>query len=191
MITMIYTLITKLSKGGIKAKNKRLYNIWSCMKQRCNNPNNTAARWYHNKGIRVCKEWFSYDCFQEWALSNGYRDDLTIDRIDSDKNYCPENCQWIPLKENVLKRKKGGVEKDLKYIVWECERFFPYEGMKMRVVGIFSCKQDAKKAAEAETEKLRSETLKIVIESGQDERIIEKVKKRDTWLKYMYVIEQL
>lgn len=81
-------------------RNKRLYNIWSCMKQRCCNPNHTAAPWYHFKGIRVCDEWLNYEKFEEWAMSNGYTDELTIDRIDSDRNYEPDNCRWITIYEN-------------------------------------------------------------------------------------------
>lgn len=90
-------------------KDKRLYNIWSCMRQRCNNPKHTAARWYHDKGIRLCDEWESdFMRFQSWAFSNGYRDDLTIDRIDSDKGYSPDNCRWIPLTENIMRAKHSG-----------------------------------------------------------------------------------
>lgn len=82
-------------------KNKRLFNIWSCMKQRCNNPNHTAARWYHEKGIRVCKEWENdFYSFQTWAYSNGYFDDASIDRINPNGNYSPDNCRWITLTEN-------------------------------------------------------------------------------------------
>lgn len=81
--------------------NKRLYNIWSCMRQRCNNPRHTAARWYHNRGVRVCPEWeSSFKVFESWALIHGYSDELTIDRIDPDGNYAPENCRWIPKSEN-------------------------------------------------------------------------------------------
>lgn len=84
--------------------NKRLYNIWACMKQRCSNPKHTAAAWYHDKGIRVCDEWLKYKNFERWALENGYSDDLTIDRVDSDKNYEPSNCRWITISQN---RKKA------------------------------------------------------------------------------------
>ena len=86
---------------SVRNTTNRLYNIWGCMKQRCNNPKHTAAAWYHDKGIRVCDEWnTNFKSFETWALCNGYADDLSIDRIDSDKNYCPENCRWIPIAEN-------------------------------------------------------------------------------------------
>lgn len=89
--------------GGCK---ERLYSIWCDMKSRCNNPNNVAYRWYGGRGITVCNEWeHDYAAFREWAYNNGYKDNLTIDRIDSDKNYCPENCQWLPLKDNIEKDK--------------------------------------------------------------------------------------
>ena len=82
------------------------------MRQRCNNPNNTAAPWYHDKGIRLCEEWESnFADFQSWAISNGYRDDLTIDRVDPNGNYCPENCRWISRSENSRRANKGKTQK--------------------------------------------------------------------------------
>lgn len=87
-------------------RNKRLYNIWSCMKQRCFNPNHTAAPWYHDKGIVVCDSWLDFHEFEKWALSHGYSDQLSIDRINPDKNYEPENCRWIPIQENRKRAKK-------------------------------------------------------------------------------------
>lgn len=90
---------------------KRLYNIWACMKQRCLNPNHTASPWYHDKGISVCAAWLDFKGFEEWALSNGYEDGLSIDRIDPDKNYEPQNCRWIPLQENRQRAKFTGCKK--------------------------------------------------------------------------------
>lgn len=77
----------------------RLYRIWHSMKQRCNNPNNTSYHNYGGKSIRVCKEWNEFQGFSEWAISNGYSDELTLDRINGDGNYEPSNCRWITMKE--------------------------------------------------------------------------------------------
>ena len=76
---------------------KRIRNIWHSMRARCRNVND---KYYGGKGIKVCDEWdSSYETFREWALSNGYADNLTIDRINSNDNYYPENCRWATVKE--------------------------------------------------------------------------------------------
>lgn len=71
------------------------------MKQRCYNPNDADSYIYYGaRGIKVCDEWKDdFSAFESWAMSHGYRDDLTIDRIDVDADYCPENCRWATPKE--------------------------------------------------------------------------------------------
>lgn len=82
----------------------RLYGIWSNMKRRCDDPNNPKFKNYGARGIKVCEEWYNSEIFFEWALTNGYNDNLTIDRIDVNKGYYPENCRWIGIKEQSLNR---------------------------------------------------------------------------------------
>ena len=80
-------------------KNKRIFSIWYKMIDRCKNANRKDAKSYYDKGIRVCAEWHTYENFESWSLENGYTDNLTIDRIDSNGNYEPSNCRWITIQE--------------------------------------------------------------------------------------------
>ena len=90
-------------KGKHGERYTKLWKEWNTMLWRCNPKNTTHKKWYSDKGIVVCDEWHIYLNFKEWALSHGYQDGLTIDRIDSNKDYCPNNCQWITLSDNVTR----------------------------------------------------------------------------------------
>jgi hypothetical protein len=78
----------------------KLYHTWNAMKGRCYNSNSKDFPHYGARGIRICDEWLSdFMSFRNWSLNNGFANDLTIDRIDVNGNYCPQNCRWITVAE--------------------------------------------------------------------------------------------
>lgn len=86
----------------------RLGKAYGNMLGRCYDPRTNRYKYYGGRGIQVCPEWRNdKNTFKHWALNNGYQDNLTIDRIDNDKGYSPENCQWIKWKANNKKAKRG------------------------------------------------------------------------------------
>lgn len=104
-------MLSQISKkhGGVGT---RLYNIYHGMRERCYNPKQRTYRWYGAKGIKVCDEWLNdFTTFKQWAYENGYREEevlskmerLSIDRIDPNKDYSPDNCRWMTLSENVAR----------------------------------------------------------------------------------------
>jgi len=100
----IQKLIKKNIKHGDSKPPIRIYRIWRHMLDRCYNANGKGYKYYGGKGIKVCKEWKNdYLKFKEWALKNSYQDNLTLDRIDCNKNYSLDNCQWISHHENIKK----------------------------------------------------------------------------------------
>lgn len=77
-------------------RNTRLYSIWANMKTRCYNKNNCKYKSYGKRGIKVCDEWLhDFMTFYDWSMTHGYDDTLTIDRINVDGNYEPDNCRWV------------------------------------------------------------------------------------------------
>lgn len=86
-------------------KHSRLYNIWCGMRKRCTNKNCAAYDNYGGRGIKVCNEWQRFEPFRDWALSNGYSDELSIDRINVNGNYEPTNCRWSDAKDQANNRR--------------------------------------------------------------------------------------
>ena len=107
----------KMGKARKKEhRDSKLFVVWRSMKQRCLNPKSKAYVHYGGRGITVCDEWKnSYEVFYKWAMANGYdenapRGQCTIDRIDNDKGYSPDNCRWTTMvvQNNNQRSKKGG-----------------------------------------------------------------------------------
>lgn len=120
--------------------NTRLHKIWRDMISRCYSVGDYHGEWYREKGIIICDEWKeNFQAFYDWSVANGYSDKLTIDRIDNDKGYSPDNCRWITILEQchnrgIFKNNKSGCsgvhfEKDTK--LWRATITINYKVIRL------------------------------------------------------------
>ena len=131
----------------------RLYRIWAAMKRRCYNKHAIYYEIYGGRGIAVCDNWLDYTAFRDWASSSGYAKGLTLDRIDCDGNYEPDNCRWITIEEQQRNRRNN--------------RYYEYKGKSYTVLEI------------AEMTGLKPRTVQGRIERGWPiEKVIETPLKR-------------
>jgi len=107
----------------------RLHGVWRGMRQRCNNPNNPGYKNYGGRGVKISPEWKTMKKFGKWALENGYKEYLTIDRIDNDGDYSPENCRWATVKKQANNRRSN------RWIEFEGETRTIYDWSKKTGIG--------------------------------------------------------
>lgn len=109
----------KVKKANTKhgLNNSRIYHIWKGIKHRCNCRTSNGYKIYGGRGIKVCDEWIKdFKAFYDWSIENGYKDNLTIDRIDNNGNYTPNNCRWVTSKKQANNRSNNHI------IVYKNER---------------------------------------------------------------------
>ena len=117
----------------------RLYGIWSNIKNRCCNPNDKRYKDYGGRGVQICDEWAnSYTCFANWAKAHGYNEKLSIDRIDNNGNYNPQNCKWSTSKEQAVNKRSNKIitfkGKTMTMKEWADEVRLPYGCLQTRMI---------------------------------------------------------
>lgn len=126
-----YCIGCKNQKRYGKKKNKRINIIYNGMKARCYNSNTPEYKNYGGRGIKICDEWLdNYWNFENWAINNGYKNNLSIDRINNDENYEPNNCRWA------TRIQQQNNTRNNKFIVYKGERKTIAEWS--RIIGVSS-----------------------------------------------------
>lgn len=95
--------------GGCIGEISPLYAVWQSMKGRCLCKTNRRYKDYGGRGITICDDWLVFGQFKDWAEQNGYRKRLTLDRIDTNGNYCPENCRWVDYKTQANNKRSNHI----------------------------------------------------------------------------------
>lgn len=155
-----YLLLQRVKTHG--DTNTRLNRIWRAVKSRCLNKNNKCYNLYGGRNITICNEWLSYEPFKNWALNNGYEDKLTIDRIDNDKNYEPNNCRWITNKIQSINRRTQYNKTGIRGISQRKNRWLAAICIEGKVIflGSFSTPEEASVAYEKARTKREESYLK-------------------------------
>ena len=129
-------LSNALTKHG--GKGTKLYAVWTNMRGRCLYKSNGAYEYYGGRGISICDKWTDFLAFKAWAEKSGYKKGLTIDRIDNDGNYLPENCRWVTLQENVQNSRKIKLSEENKMLVRYLHWVYEYSHRQLAKVFVVS-----------------------------------------------------
>lgn len=148
---------------GVRSRKHPIYNIWDGIKQRCYNKNSYAYKYYGDRGIAMSDLWVndSY-AFIQWALRNGWEKGLTIDRIESTKDYTPDNCRWVPMLDQIENKRMqynnstGYVGVHLNKALGKYEAYYSAGGKKVNC-GYYDT---AIEASEARVLALKAENIK-------------------------------
>ncbi len=150
-VLMLHLVRNRIKSCGCAMKTRngeslsKLFKKWKAMHERCL-PTARDASVYSNKGISVCSEWSDYFVFRDWALKNGFKEGLTIDRINGEKGYSPDNCRFVSQRENNLNRNVTfyvyykGEKKPLMIVLIELNILEKYETVKRRIKSGWSLK---------------------------------------------------
>lgn len=115
----------------------RLYRIWRNMKSRCSCESASKYNIYGGKGITVCEQWIDFSGFREWALSSGYKENLTLDRVDGNKGYCPDNCRWASYKDQANNTTQNRIitykGKSMTMAQWATHQGLSYKALSERI----------------------------------------------------------
>ena len=131
-----------LLKQGLRLKHglskHPLHNTWDKIKARCYNSKDGAYIYYGGRGIKMCDEWKnSFKNFYDWAINNGYNKNLSIDRINNNSNYCPDNCRWTTAKEQANNRRSNHLitykNRTQNILAWSKEKNVPYNTLLARI----------------------------------------------------------
>lgn len=109
-----------------------LHNRWKAIRQRCYNPKDRRFKDYGARGIVMCSEWADFRVFVDWALKNGYKEELSLDRIDNEKGYSPKNCRWVKTVTNNRNRRNTAYIDGLPLKEFAHKYSLPYETVRYR-----------------------------------------------------------
>lgn len=152
----------------------RLYRIWKNMRTRCYYTNFAQYKDYGGRGIIICKEWDDFKVFQEWAIKTGYNDTLTIDRIDVNGNYCPDNCRWSTMKAQNRNKRNNHLVAGKTLAEWAEIKDIKYQTMVSRanksknMDDVLSLKHKHKKTLQqiSDENSIKLNTLKARLQRG-------------------------